>query len=58
MELETVKCNLFDLLQFTLVLFVHLRIGTGYIIGEQEDKFLPTLSLSTRQLWFFSLSSE
>jgi len=45
--------NLFDLFQFTLILFVHLRMGTGYLMGKQEDILFPTLSLSKRQFTIF-----
>lgn len=51
------QCNLFDLFPFTLILFVHLRIGIGNIIGKQEDKLLPTLFVY-KAVFIFFLSSE
>lgn len=52
------QCNLFDLFQFTLILFVHLRTVIGYIMGKQEDMLFCTLSLSKRQFTTFFLWSE
>lgn len=47
------QCNLFDLFQFTLILFVHSRMAIAYIMGKQADILFSTLSLSKRQFTIF-----